>query len=231
MRLAGEIPIREFKREESMEFLGRRTKQENEKEASLLADALGDLPLALEQAGAYIDELEISLADYLKLFQEQRNEILKRGKPIGYPDTIATTWDISFKAVQAKSADAIDLLKLLAFLATDNIPRSIMIEGASELPEPLSSAAKDGIRFNDSIRALRRYSLISIADNSLSIHRLVQAVMLDRLAEDEKKKWAEAAIRMVNKAFPFESDEVRYLADLFLAAASRPGCGQIYRGT
>ena len=206
--LANEIPIKEFKREESIEFLGRRTKLKNKEDASLLANALGDLPLALEQAGAYIGESGISLADYLKLFKEQRDEILRRGKPIGYPDTIATAWDISFKAVQEKSADSIDLLKILAFLAPNNIPKSMLIEGASELPEPLSSTAKDGIRFNDSISSLRLYSLISIADNSLSIHRLVQAVMLDGLAEDEKKKWNEAAIRMVNKAFIFDKYDV-----------------------
>jgi tetratricopeptide (TPR) repeat protein len=207
--VAGEIPIRVFKREESVEFLGRRTKQKNEKDESLLADALGDLPLALEQAGAYIGESAISLADYLKLFQEQRIEILKRGKPVSYPDTIATTWDISFKAVQKESANAIDLLKLLAFLAPDNIPKSLLIKGTSEMPEPLSSVVADGIKFNDSTSALRRYSLISITEDSLSIHRLVQAVLLDRLADDEKKKWADTAIRMVNNAFPTDSEDVR----------------------
>ena len=204
----GVIPIEVFERKESIEFLLKRTTQTDEETAGKLADALGNLPLALEQAGAYIEESVISLADYLKLFQEQRNDILKRGNPVDYPDTIATTWDISFKAVQAKSADAIDLLKLLAFMAPDEILRSILIEGTSELPEPLSSTIKDGIRLNESMAALRRYSLISITDDLLSVHRLVQAVMLDRLAEDEKKKWAEAAIRMVNKAFPFDSDDV-----------------------
>ncbi len=198
----GVIPIEVFEREESIKFLLKRTKQEDEKTADKLADSLGDLPLALEQAGAYIEASAISLGDYLKLFQEHPKEILSRGKPAAYPETVATTWGISFKAVEEKSLEAADLLKLFSFLAPDDIPKSLLIEGAAELPEPLGSAIKDGIRLNDSIAALRRYSLITINDNLISIHRLVQAVMLDRLSEEEKKKWAEAATKLINGAFP-----------------------------
>ncbi len=83
-----------------------------------------------------------------------------------------------------------------------------MIEGAANLPEPLSSVLQDGIKLNDAVAALRRYSLINVTDDMFSVHRLVQAVTLDRLDENEKKRWAEAAVKLVNKAFPFYSDDV-----------------------
>ena len=73
----------------------------------------------------------------------------------------------------------------------------------------MRSVLQDSIKLNDAVAALRRYSLINIADDKISIHRLVQAVILDSLAEDEKKRWAEAAVKLVNKAFPFDSDDVR----------------------
>jgi len=206
--VAGVLPIEVFKRSESVDFLIKRTDQDCQESADKLADALGDLPLALEQAGAYIEETAVSLADYLKLFQENRQKTLERGKPTAYPDTIATTWNISFQAIKDDFPEAVDLLKLLAFLAPDNIPRSLLIEGAPDLPEPLSSALQDRIKLNDIFAALRRYSLISITDDMLSVHRLVQAVTLDRLGEDEKKMWADAAVKIVNKAFPFDSDDV-----------------------
>ena len=206
---SGVLPIQVFKRGESVDFIIKRTKQESREDADKLADALGDLPLALEQAGAYMEERAISLADYLKLFQERRAEVLDRGKPIAYPKTIATTWDISLQAIREDLPEAVDLLKLLAFLSPDDIPRSLLREGAGDLPEPLKFVLQDSIKLNDAVAALRRYSLIDIADDRLSIHRLVQAVTFDSLEEEEMKKWAEAAVRLVNKAFPFESYDVR----------------------
>jgi tetratricopeptide (TPR) repeat protein len=206
---AGVLPIKVFERSESVDFIIKRTKQESREHADELANALGDLPLALEQAGAYMEERAVSLADYLKLFGERRPEVLERGKPTAYPKTIATTWDISLQAIRDDLPEATDLIKLFAFLAPDDIPRSLLIEGAPDLPEPLRSVLLDSIRLNDAVAALRRYSLINVADDMFSIHRLVQAVTQDSLDEDEKKRWAEAAVKLVNKAFPFDSDDVR----------------------
>jgi tetratricopeptide (TPR) repeat protein len=205
----GVLPIKVFKRSESVDFIIKRTKQESQEHADELANALGDLPLALEQAGAYMEERAVSLAEYLKLFRERRPEVLERGTPSAYRKTIATTWDISLQAIKDDIPEAADLLKLFAFLAPDDIPKSLLIEGAEDLPEPLRSVLKDSIKLNDAVAALRRYSLINVADDKFSIHRLVQAVIQDSLDEDEKKRWVEAAVRLVNKAFPFYSDDVR----------------------
>lgn len=102
-----------------------------------------------------------------------------------------------------------DLLNLCAFLAPDDIPKSLLTNGAEHLPELLASAVKDEMALNDAIAALKRYSLMNVADDSLSVHRLVQAVARDRLSEEERMMWAEAAVRLVNGAFPYESDDVR----------------------
>jgi tetratricopeptide (TPR) repeat protein len=206
---AGHVPIQVFKRSESVDFIIKRTKQESRERADELADALGDLPLALEQAGAYMEERAVSIADYLKLLQDHRSEVLERGESAAYPKTIATTWEISLQAIKKDFPEAVDLLKLSAFLAPDDIPKSLLTEGAEDLPEPLRSVLKNPIKLNDAVAALRRYSLINVADDKFSIHRLVQAVIQDILNEDEKKQWAEAAVKLVNKAFPFDSDDVR----------------------
>lgn len=206
---AGALPIQVFKRGESVDFIIKRTKQESREDADELADALGDLPLALEQAAAYMEERAVSLTDYLRLFRERRAEVLERGKPTAYPETIATTWEISLQAIEAEFPESVDLLKLFSFLAPDDIPKSLLIEGAQDLPEPLKFILQDSIKLNDADAALRRYSLIDIVDDSFSIHRLVQAVTFDNLKEEEKKRWAEAAVKLVNKAFPFDSDDVR----------------------
>ncbi len=194
---------------ESVDFLQKRTGQDDEDSAKALAEALGNLPLALEQAGAYIQETGISLAAYLKLFQERQKELLSRGKPDAYPDTVATTWDLSFQKASEEVLASADLLNLCAFLAPDDIPKSLLTNGAEHLPEPLASTFTDEMVLNDAIAALKRYSLVTVTDDSLSVHRLVQAVALDRLSSEEQKKWAEAAIQLMNDAFPQESQDVR----------------------
>lgn len=194
---------------ESVEFLRRRTGQDDENAAKALADALGNLPLALEQAGAYIEGTGISLSAYLKLFKERQKELLSRGKPDAYPDIMATTWDISFQKASEEAPSSADLLNLCAFLAPDDIPKSLLTDGVEHLPEPLASTVTDEMALNDAVAALKRYSLMNVAGKSLSVHRLVQAVAQDRLSDEEKKQWAEAAVRLVNDAFPFKSQDIR----------------------
>ncbi|HNQ55787.1 MAG TPA: tetratricopeptide repeat protein, partial [Methanothrix sp.] len=96
-----------------------------------------------------------------------------------------------------------DLLNLLAFLAPDAIPRSLLEEGAKLLPEPLSTCVRNSGRLDDCIALLNRYSLIGATDNLFSIHRLVQAVVQDRLSPEDQRIWAESALKMVNDAFSF----------------------------
>ncbi|NLH22856.1 MAG: tetratricopeptide repeat protein, partial [Methanothrix sp.] len=187
---------------ESVDFLLKRTGKDDRKGAADLAADLGDLPLALEQAGAYIKDSGISFADYLVRLKENRKELLSKSKPRDYPDSVATTWEISFRAVQKENPAAGDLLSLLAFLAPDAIPRSLL-EGEEHLPEPLSSCVRNSERLDDCIAILSRYSLIGAADNLFSIHRLVQAVVQDRLSPKDQKKWVESALKIVNDAFSF----------------------------
>jgi len=195
---------------DAMKFLLERARQSDETAAGKLAEALGSLPLALEQAAAYIEATEETLAGYLELFRARRQELWPDEKPpAGYPDTVATTWLISFAEAEQQSAAAADLLRLCAFLAPDDIPLQMLRDGAEHLPEPLAAAVADKLALNKAIAALRRYSLIEKKDDNLSVHRLVQAVTRDRLAQDEQMKWAEAAVRMVNDAFPGNSDDVR----------------------
>ncbi|MEA2045942.1 MAG: tetratricopeptide repeat protein [Euryarchaeota archaeon] len=67
----------------------------------------------------------------------------------------------------------------------------------------------DELKFDDAVATLMRYSLMTVADASLSVHRLVQTVTRDRLSDEEREGWAEAAARLVNEAFPYDSDDVR----------------------
>ena len=208
--VAGLLPVKNFDRADSIEFLCKRTGQDDRDAANALADELGDLPLALEQAGAYIEATGIALTDYQELFRSRRKELWgDESPPPDYPDSVATTWSLAMDDVREESEEAADLLNLCAFLAPDEIPLEMLGEGVEYLPKSLASTASDRLAMNRAIRVLRRYSLIDASGESLSVHRLVQAVVCDRLGEDEEKRWAETAVRLMSAVFPFESHDVR----------------------
>ena len=200
--LTKSLEVLVFERLESVKFLLGRTDQRDAKVAEALAKALGDLPLALEQAGAYIKETGVSFEGYLKRFQEKRNEILRYGKPDTYPETIATTWEISVKAASKETPESMDLLNLCAYLSPDLIPRPMLVKGSEHLPDPLASTVKNDVKMDKALASLRRYSLIAFSVDGFFIHRMVQAATQDRMGEEDRKKWAEAAVRLIDDAFP-----------------------------
>jgi tetratricopeptide (TPR) repeat protein len=208
--VAQPLSVTVLTQEESVSFILKRTGQADRDIATLIAEELGNLPLALEQASAFIEATGRSLSDYLKLFLKFKSDLLRRGNPsTDYPYTVATTWEISFQQVQESSHAGGDLMNLCAFLAPDEIPRKLLSEGSKYLPGNLAAAESDTLILEDAVVALRCYSLIDANIDSLSIHRLVQAVVQDRLPVNIKKATAESALNLVNEAFPSESDDVR----------------------
>lgn len=201
--VAKTIKIEEFKHEESIEYLAKRTHQDDPEAASDLADELGDLPLALSEAAAYMETTGTSMSEYLDLFRTQREELWKDQKPPeGYPDTVGTAWSISMKKVVQESPEGADLLSMCSFLAPDNIQLDLFSMGEEHIPEPLRSAASDRLAMNRAIRVLRQYSLIDTADGAVSVHRLVQAVVRDSMGIEQRKVWSEAALGIVRSVFP-----------------------------
>ena len=177
------------------------------KDAFLLARLLGKLPLALEQAAAYIQETGCSLTDYQQLYETSRKEILQstvkyKRLYTDYDETVATTWLISFQRVEQQSIIASEMLKLYAHLAPDFIPEDLILKGAYRLDSNLQKLAGDLYQFNATCQVLLNYSLIKrSAEKSLSIHRLVQAVLQDGMDEATRRFWAKQAVQVVEHTF------------------------------
>ncbi len=143
-RLAQPFAVSNFAPEEAIDFLCKRTGQTDRHAAAKLAEALGHLLLALTQAAAYIEETGKPLADYLALYQQHRQKLLGRAKPAAdYPYTVATTWELSFQAVQLRCAAATDLLHLGAFLAPEEIPWDLLQPALSQVEQLKTSALAD----------------------------------------------------------------------------------------
>jgi len=181
--------------------------QEERERALQISQKLGGLPLALDQAGAYLEETGTDLAGYWDLYQQHQTDLLRerRGLVADHPSPVATTWLLSFQKVEEKNPAAADLLRVCAYLAPDAIPEEILTAGASLLGSVLAPVAADALLFNQAIEALRAYSLVQRDSKQkiLSIHRLVQAVLQDTLDQAKKQLWAERAMYAVNAAFPW----------------------------
>jgi hypothetical protein len=147
-----------------------------------LAEELGRLPLALEQAGAYLDRSGMPAGDYLRLLRERAADLYARGQVSGRSDTIATLWELSLERIEAESATAIQLLDLCAYLAPERIPLDLFTLHAGLLPEPLAAVAADELAFNDAIGVLVDYSLIKRTAAGLQVHRLIQGALRARHA-------------------------------------------------
>ncbi len=209
------ISLETFPKEESLSFLLKRTDRpepspEEHAAAEELAEELGHLALALEQAGAYIFENGSRLQDYLASYRRQRLNILSRSRPKAaeYPESVATTWAVNFRAVEEASEGAAEILRASAFLAPDHIPLELLTEGAQELGPVLSQALADAVddplQADEILEPLIRYSLVerNVEERTYSVHRLVQQVVKDALDAESRRLWAERVVRAMNRVFP-----------------------------
>jgi tetratricopeptide (TPR) repeat protein len=174
--------------------------------ATQIAQELGGLPLALDQAGAYLEETGTGLSDYLQIYRQHRGDLLKQRLGLGtdHPEPVATTWSLSFERVERRNPAAADLLRLCAFLDPDALPLEIVAGGATNLGPQLASVAGDAYFLDQAIKVLRDYSLVSRdpAMRTLSVHRLVQAVLQDAMTAEARKQWKERAVNVVSATFP-----------------------------
>jgi len=195
--------------------------------AGELAQELGYLPLALEHAAAYCEQSSLALADYLPLFRDRRLELF-RPETLGSPGetetiTVTTTWKLALDRIRDSEdcPEAEAFFSLCAFFGPDRIPLEIIRAGADHLPEPLAAAMRDELKVNRTLAALLRYSLVTVEGSGkervLSVHRLLQEVTRERLAEDGRIGCITAALRIVSQAFPDDCSDVR----------AWPACGRL----
>lgn len=238
--VAQSIEVETMGQDEGTMFLLRRTKllapdtpleqatEEHQQQAAAIFTTLDGLPLALDQAGAYIEETRCGLSQYLSLYGIRRKELLlRRGmSPVDHPASVVATWSLSFQKIQKENPTAADLLCLLSFLSPEAIPEELLILGAVEFGSLLETAANDPLEVNILIELLLHYSLIRRIPEtqSLSIHRLVQAVLRDTMDREAQRFWMERIIRGINRALPEAAYQTwegypRYLPHIQLCAA------------
>lgn len=203
------IDVADLDAGEAVQFLIARSGQvDGERHAAAeLAAELGHLPLALEQAAAYIAETNASFADYLSSFRKRRIALLEKASELVARDTVAVTWAANFEAVERASPAAADVLRLSAMLAPDAIPYEVFLEGAVGLGDPIARALDDptdALAMSELLRPLTRYSLVrsDAQAKTFSVHRLVQEIVRASMAPDRRPSYVGRATAAIGRAFP-----------------------------
>jgi cellulose biosynthesis protein BcsQ len=179
---------------------------DDQTKAEAIVKELGGLPLALDQAGAFVLETPSSLTEYLTLYKQEGTKLLaQRGElSLDNHPPVTVTFSIVFQQVEMKSKTAADLIRACAFLAPDAIPEEIFTEGGKELGGNLAPLASQPIDFLNALKEAGRFSLLdrNPETRTLNIHRLVQQVVKEAMNDETQRLWTERTVRAVNRAFP-----------------------------
>lgn len=180
--------------------------------AQNVVESLGGLPLALDQAGAYMWEVKCSLQGYMLRYQQQQALLLhRRGSiPTDHPESVMTTFSLAFEQVRQRSPAAAELLKLCTFLAPEAIPEELITGGATHLGVIFQELASDQFAFDLAIESLLTFSLLKRERGSkvLTVHRLVQAVLYHAMTPTEREEWMGRLIIALDTVFPTVTQEV-----------------------
>lgn len=173
--IAKPVAVDVFTRTESIELIQRVLPALPEADADRLAEALGDLPLALTQAVGLMEETRMPVDEYVAELKVHAGDVLAEGRPLGYPATLAASVELSVGRVREEDPAAVELLHLCAHLA----------------PEPISlawPAAAPTWKFRRSLGRLSRLGLARLTGETIQVHRLTQAVLRDLRTAEERTR-------------------------------------------
>jgi Tfp pilus assembly protein PilF len=194
-----------FVPEEAVAFLLARSGSSDRATAAEIGKLLGFLPLALEQAGAYVRETRIALAIYLDRLRRYPAVTVSKGRPRDRDpaDTVATTWQVSLDRVRPIPG-VVALLEVCAFLGPEEIPRELFAQPLDPVPDELAILNDDPFALDEAVAALRRFALVKADEHTLIMHRILQHAIRDRLDPQTATSRVEATVRLLQAVFPTE---------------------------
>lgn len=172
--------------------------------AKKIVEEMAGLPLALDQAAAFIGETQTTIGKYLELFRAQIGKLLAmRGRrTLNHPASLTATVSLALKKIKQVPGSQ-DVLRFSAFLQAQRIPEELFSIRTSQV-QPLFETFPEGeVQVSQALQALLRYSLINRHpdDTTISLHRLVQTAIIDLMGEVLQKQWLGRVIEVVNSLF------------------------------
>jgi MinD-like ATPase involved in chromosome partitioning or flagellar assembly/tetratricopeptide (TPR) repeat protein len=188
-QVADAIEVGVFERAESVELISRRVGTLPSADAEAVAEKLGDLPLVVEQAAAWLATTAMPVRNYLELLNTRLSEVLAEQPPPGYPNSAAATWSLSLERLRQSRPAAARLLEVFSFFSPEPIPTWLL--STPRMIEDLAAvdrAMRDPMLHGSLIQDIGRYALARVdpAINSIRVHRLVQQVIRDAMSVEAR---------------------------------------------
>ena len=199
------LQIDVFKREESISHLRRRAPDITVAEADEVARVLGDMPLAVAAAGALLASTDMSVDEYLRKLEQQRTLTLSKESPLqAYSPEVAKAWNLSLDQLQENSAAAAHLLEICSAMAPDISLDLINSQAMADNLRDLDPTISERAMIARLIRQIDLLALIKLDNNAqqIQVHRVVQAVVNERMSEEKKEAARRAVHQLVVAARP-----------------------------
>ncbi len=202
--LATTVEVDTFHRAESIALLHARMPGLTELDADRLADRLGDLPLAVAQAAGLLATTSLTPDTYLRLLAEQTDKLLAHGNAAGYPVTVTAAWQVTYDRLAADDPAALQLLTLVAWLAPEPVPLTLLSNAPQQLPQPLATVAADSLTLADCLTQLRSRGVARLTPDTIQLHRVPAALLQARTHNDQPAPggWPTIAVRLLVASAP-----------------------------
>ncbi|WP_370972186.1 FxSxx-COOH system tetratricopeptide repeat protein [Amycolatopsis sp. cg9] len=199
------LPVREFTRAESVQLFHSRCDQLTEPDADRIAEALGDLPLAVDQAARLLAATGWTADTYLDLLARRTDELLARREGGGsYPVSLAAAWAVSFDQLARDHPAALNTLTVVAWLAPEPVPLTLLTYQDGDA----GAAARDPLAFADITTILRTHGMAEVTTTTIQLHRVPAALLRartrrDNTAEDDQDaSWPVTVVRLLDAGLP-----------------------------
>jgi MinD-like ATPase involved in chromosome partitioning or flagellar assembly/tetratricopeptide (TPR) repeat protein len=181
------LPIEVFTRAESVAHLHARVPSITAPEAEQVAQLLGDLPLAVALAGAWLADTGFAVSDYLSELQRQAPEALSVSQLADYPQPLSRAWDLSLNRLRDRSEAAMRLFELCAVMEARIALDLLYSPAMSRVLVPFDPALSERMMIGRVVQEINRLALIKLDSSAqrIHVHRLVQAVVQGRMSAEQ----------------------------------------------
>ena len=204
--IATPVEVDVLARGESIAILSERVDGLTAEDAHGLAEALGDLPLAVAQAAAYLADTGMAASEYRITLKTRAADILSRGKLASYPRPLAAATQLSIDRLRSEDPAAAELVTVCAFLGPEPIPGEMFTRAGNDLPDVLALRTADPLAWGGLLARIGSYALARVDRRGLQFHRLTQAIIRDRLGQHEAAPTRVLAEKILTLSQPTDTD-------------------------
>ncbi|MEV4516083.1 FxSxx-COOH system tetratricopeptide repeat protein [Dactylosporangium sp. NPDC049525] len=206
------VPVGVLSRAQSVEFLRGRVPGITSTDAHRVAERLGDVPMALEQAAALQTAINMSAEEYLDRYEACHRALTDSRPGAEPPSSVVITWTMALDGARETAPEVVPLLNLFCFLACEPVSWELLWSGRNaSLPPELSAVMRLKQHLRAAIRRIGQFGLAQVdaAHNTIQMHRLVQLLLLGQLSNADDAAYSRAAHDLLAAADPADPDNPR----------------------